>query len=98
MSGMKAGTTFLLAKEHQAIDDHLWIIISDAEQFPQQVVIVNVTTIAPEKDQACIIERNEHPLVTHPSCISYAHAKMVTLNFLLERKDRGSIAVKDSIS
>ena len=37
---MEAGTTFLLAKEHEVIDNHLWVIISDTARFPQQVVVV----------------------------------------------------------
>src|SRR5438067_1365495 len=97
MIGMEAGTTFLLAKEHEIIDNHLWVILSDPQTFPDQVVIVSVTTHAPKKDQACVIEQNEHPWVTHRSCISFAHSKVVTRDFLLERKDKGSILLREPI-
>lgn len=95
---MFAGTTFLLARDHREIDEHLWIIITETETFPETVVIVSVTTHTPEKDQACIIERGQHPRITHRSCISFAHAKVVTREFLLERKDKGSIKLQDPIS
>src|SRR5712692_7823040 len=94
---MNAGTTFVLAKDHSIIDNHLWIVLSDTEKFPDQVVIVSVTTHAPEKDQACIIYRGEHPWVTHLSCISYAHAKVVSAAFLWDRKDKGSIVLQESM-
>jgi hypothetical protein len=97
MIGIEVGATFMLAKEHEVIDNHLWVILSDPQAFPDHVVIVSVTTHTPEKDQACIIERNEHPWVTHRSCISYAHSKVVTLDFLLERRDKGSIVLRESI-
>jgi hypothetical protein len=95
---MNAGTTFLLAKEHEVIDNHLWIVLSDAGQFPDRVVLVSVTTLAPEKDQACLIDRGEHPWITHASCVSYAHAKVVSLAFLLDRKDKGSIMLQEAVT
>lgn len=95
---MTAGTTFVLAKDFSVIDNHLWVVLSDADAFPQQIVLVSVTTHTPEKDQACPIARGEHPWITHDSCVSYAHAKVVSLAFLLERKDKGSLILQDPIS
>jgi len=95
---VNAGNTFILSKDQAAIDDHLWIIVSDTNKFANQVVIVSVTTYAPEKDQACILERGDHPRITHRSCISYFHAKVVTLAQLWQLKDSGSILMQDDVS
>jgi len=75
---MDAGATFVLGQGHQTLDDHLWIVLSDPGRFPDEVVIVSFTTHTREKDQACLVEQNEHPWLTRRSCISYYHAKIVT--------------------
>jgi hypothetical protein len=62
---VQAGTSFVLADEYRDIDPHLWIVLSDTDSFPEQVVIVNMTTWREHKDQACIVDRNEHPALTH---------------------------------
>ncbi|HYV34691.1 MAG TPA: hypothetical protein VE988_03240 [Gemmataceae bacterium] len=94
---MDAGTTFVLAREHKTIDDHLWVVVSDTKLFSDQVVIVNLTTATPEKDQTCIIEPQEHAWLRHRSCVSYFHAKVTTLTKLLECKDKGLIVLQDTL-
>ena len=94
---MNAGTTFVLANNQMAIDDHLWVVLSDTGKFPEQVVIVNFTTYAQEKDQACVINPGEHVWITHRSCIAYAHAKVVALTTLLKLKDAGSIVLQEPL-
>ena len=42
---MDAGSTFLRSDS----DKHLWILISDPAQDPQQVLIVNLTTLDDRK-------------------------------------------------
>jgi hypothetical protein len=95
---MNAGTTFMLAQDYKVIDNHLWVVISDTENFPDQVVLVSVTTYTEAKDPACLIERNDHPLITHRSCVSYPHAKVTSLAKLLECKDRGAIVLQTPVS
>jgi hypothetical protein len=49
---MEAGTTFLRADN----DRHLWIIISDQEVNPNQVLIVNLTSVDDRKKKfVCFI-------------------------------------------
>src|SRR2546422_4451969 len=97
MTAMDAGTTFLLTENRRVLDDHLWVVLSDTEKFPEQVVIVSLTTHTPEKDQACIVQPNEHPWVRHTSCVSYFHAKVVTLAMLLRWKDAGLIVLQEPL-
>jgi hypothetical protein len=95
---MDAGATFLLGSDHQALDDHLWIVLSDPRQFPDQVVIVSFTTHTPEKDQACVVESHEHVWLRRRSCISYPHAKVVTVDELEQLRIVGKIILKDPLS
>jgi hypothetical protein len=74
------------------------VVLSDTGRFSHQVVLVSVTTHTPEKDQACVIDRNEHPWITHRSCVAYVHAKVVSLDFLLDRKDKGSIVLQSPLA
>ncbi len=95
---MDAGTTFVLARDQQIIDDHLWVVLSDTTAFADKVVIVSFTSNTPEKDQACTVEKQEHSWLRHSSCISYAHAKVVTLAGLLRWKDSGLIVLQEPVS
>jgi hypothetical protein len=95
---MDAGTTFFLVEEHRAVDTHLWVVVSDPHRFPEQLVIVSVTTLKEHKDQACILKRGCHPCITHASCVAYNLAKVVSLAKLLECKDAGLIRLQDPIA
>ena len=94
---MEAGFTFVLAED--VVDKHLWIVLSDPSQFPDQVVIVSFTTYTPQKDQACIVEKDEHPSwFRHRSCISYTHTKIVTLEQIRTLRNNGSLLPQEPLS
>jgi hypothetical protein len=58
---MKAGDTFQPADSTVDTFVHLWVIISDPEQDPDQVLIVSLTAYHPKKDTACILVPGDHP-------------------------------------
>ena len=58
------------------------MVISDPLLDPENIVIVNFTTWRTDKDQACVVEQNEHNWLNHKSCINYREAKIVTLSGL----------------
>ena len=95
---MEAGMTFFLVEDHETVDSHLWVVLSDPHRFPDQVVIVSVTTLKDYKDQACTLKRGVHPCITHASCIAYNMAKVVTLEKLLQCKDAGLIVPQEPVS
>ncbi len=66
---MKAGDTFFLKKG--AADNHLRVILSDPEAFPDQVVFATLTSFDLTKESACIIQPGEHPFVKNQTCIAY---------------------------
>lgn len=80
---MDAGTTFLFV----AVDIHLWIIISDPSIDPDNVLIVNLTSLTPGKDQSCILRRGDHPWIQHDTCVNYQDSQVTTLNKLIAARD-----------
>ena len=71
-----AGATF--RSSDRRFETHLWIIVSDPQQYPNcRVLIVNVTTWRNGKDSACILEAGEHRSLGRKSCIYYRESKLV---------------------
>ena len=57
---------------------HLWIVISDPQRNPHEIIAVNLTSQRSWQDQSCIVLRGEHPFVRHESVVFYAEAKQTT--------------------
>lgn len=72
---MKAGDTFKLVNK----DIHLWMVISDPEQDPHRVLLVNFTTWTPRQDPACVLQEGDHPFIHHETCVNYADARIYPL-------------------
>ena len=77
---MEAGDTF-----RRSYGSHLWVVVSDPDQDPDRVLIVNLTTVRSNCDPACILDAGDHPFVKHPSYLLYAESRIVT-NQELDRK------------
>jgi len=75
---MKAGDTFLIPLPGTSLDSHLWIVLSDPEQDPRRILIVNLTTVRDGSDPACVLHVGDHHFVRHDTCVSYAGAKVVS--------------------
>lgn len=73
---MKAGDTFLLKKD--APDQHLRVIVSDPEAFPDQVVFASMTSFDVTKEGVCLIRPGEHPWVRNLTCIAYERMILCT--------------------
>jgi len=87
---MDAGTTFLLV----ARDIHLWIILSDPIIDPENVLIVNLTTLTPDKDQSCILRSGDHPWIRHHTCVNYQDSLVTSLKKLTEARDGGALIIQ----
>ena len=72
-----AGDTFLNTPARGA-PTHLWLIISDPELDPDQVLIVNVATWREGEDASCRLGRGEHSFIKHDSYVNYYDAKVVS--------------------
>ncbi|MFO0807516.1 MAG: hypothetical protein U0746_02740 [Gemmataceae bacterium] len=93
---MRAGDTFLAS--NPALENHLWVVISNPDADPDRVLCVSLTTAAAHKEDACLVQPGEHPWVTHLTCVAYDKAKAVRLDDLFRLKDSGTIVKKDPVS
>ncbi|MCH8344952.1 MAG: hypothetical protein IH983_13330 [Planctomycetes bacterium] len=91
MIQLKGGETFLIPEPGSSLDSHLWIVLSEPSIDPENVLIVNLTTWAEYKDQACLLQPGDHPFVKQRTCVNYADAKVVTAHQLETFLDRGQI-------
>jgi hypothetical protein len=73
---VKAGDTYLVAL---VADEHLWMIISDPALDPDRVLMVNFSTWKPYHDQACVVDRGDHPFLKHRTCVNYPEARVTTV-------------------
>lgn len=71
---IKAGTTFLIPDPGPVLDPHLWVIISDPEQDPDHVLLVNFTSWRKGVDESCVVEPGDHPFFEHKSVVNYHDA------------------------
>ena len=59
-------------------NSHLWIVVTDPQNDPSHVVSVNLTTYKDDGkrliDDACVLERGDHPFIKHRSCVLYEKA------------------------
>ncbi len=85
------GTTFLM----DAAQSHLRVLISDPGADPNNVVVVGLTSSKAWKDRTCVIARGAHPWVTHETCVDYRRAMCVTLDQLLNGKDKGALKLQE---
>lgn len=90
---MEGGFTFLTDVER-----HLWVVLSDPSQDAERVVIVSITTLAPHKEQTCILRRGSHPWVTHDSCVAFGFARIVRLTTLVEARYKGLLRLQEPLS
>ena len=88
---MKSGDTFLIEEPGTSLDSHLWIVISDPAADPDKVLLVNLTSHRPDKDQACVLSKGDHPFIKHKTCVEYRRAKLVSVVPMEHLLDSGRI-------
>ena len=57
---------------------HLWVVISDPQQNPDQIVVVNLTSQRRWQDQACVLFPADHSFIRHETVVYYAEARIVS--------------------
>lgn len=73
---------------------HLWVAVTDPDPQTGEVVIANITTQAPGRDQTCILNPGDHPFLKHESVMNYAEA-MIPTEESVERAARGRVVQWD---
>lgn len=85
---MKQGDTFLGGGEVHG-ENHLWLIINDPPGHAGVALIVNVSTLRPNAETACIVQPGEHPFIRHDSYVRYGSARKVKVADLAEAVRKG---------
>jgi len=91
------GDTFIADAPGTSIDSHLWMVISYPAKS-HEVVIVNFTSYREDKDQACVVEKSEHPYLKKQSIVNYPAAKLVAVKQLEALLDAGHMVDHEPLS
>ncbi|MBI2921308.1 MAG: hypothetical protein HYY18_09525 [Planctomycetes bacterium] len=70
---------------------HLYVVVSDPLAFPEQVVVVNISSQAEWKDQTCVLRTEDHPFIRHESVVMYGLAEVVQLKTLVVLHAQGLV-------
>lgn len=84
----KPGDAVLLRKPNQTVE-HLWVILTEPEGDPSQVVMVNLTTQRSGSDTTVVLNVGEHPFIQHPTAVNYFDARFTPAEPLQQGVDAG---------
>jgi hypothetical protein len=73
---------------------HPWIVVSDPDMDPDNVLIVNLTDADKYHDDSCVLTPSDNSNIDKPSCVAYQYAKVTTLDKLNEADSRNLIEHK----
>jgi hypothetical protein len=77
---MKHGDCFYTDKDIRGTPSHPWVVISDPEINPDDVLIVNLTDADKHHDQSCILDVSDYPeVLTKRSCVAYQWANVTSV-------------------
>lgn len=92
---MNGGDSFFLYAPEVHNTSHLWVVLSDPERDPENVLVVNITTWKHDHDDACILERGDHPFVIRRTCVNYGAARTLKLEQITEQAAKGGIKLQE---
>lgn len=99
-----SGTTILMPHQMNGIK-HLWVVLTDPEGSPESILAVNITSrginISSEyewDDPTVILDREEHPFITHESLLYYGKAKIIEVNKLQRLIQTGTASFEKDCS
>lgn len=91
---MKVGDIFVYTK---STDKHKWIVVcSDASSG--LVLIVNLTTSGPGKEDICVLKPQDHPLIEHDSVPYYRYTQLVQSASLEGMREREELVRLSSVT
>lgn len=77
------GETLYLPKNPTATP-HLWIVVTPPIETPQQVVIVNITSIRDGSDLTVTFNKGDHSFIVKPSSVFFFDARSTLVEPLLK--------------
>ena len=94
---MNGGDTFFLVGVETA-RPHLWIVVSDPQIDPEQVLIINVTTSTDPPDNACILHAGDHPFIDRETYVYYGQARVLSLSQVQLARDCKRLDMQQPLS
>ena len=78
---------------------NLWVVVSDPAADPEQVLIVNVTSVRRSfHDSSCLLNVGDHRFVQHASYMEYSRSRIESGSELRAKLATGSIIPDEPIS
>lgn len=77
---------------------HIWVVISDPAQDPDQVLIVNFTENRAWQDKSCVVTVGDHPSIYKETCVFYAKAQLSSNLELDAAVASGQIVLDEPVS
>jgi hypothetical protein len=84
----RQGDTFLGGGQVHG-EDHLWLIVNAPSAHSGLALLVNISTLRPNAETACIIQAGEHPFIKHDSYVRYGGARKAKAADLAEAVKMG---------
>lgn len=78
---IEPGFTILLPKPNHNVP-HLWVVLTEASRPTGEVVIVNLTSKKAFSDTTVVLDRGDHPFISHPTVVNYSDARLTTVDKL----------------
>jgi hypothetical protein len=77
---------------------HIYFVLSDPAKYPNEVIIVNLTSVQPPRrmDRTCLVREGEHPEVRHESFAFYQRIRISNLANLQRQERTGIIQLLES--
>jgi hypothetical protein len=95
---MKQGDCFF-NKEAPKVPSHPWVILSDPDVDPDNVLIVNLTDSKTHDDHSCLLDSSDHPgVITKPSCVAYRFANVTSVSALEQAVASKLLYIKPPVS
>ena len=76
---INCGDTFLLEDE-DGYEQHLCIVVTPP--IDASVVVVSVTTRRSKSETLVVLQKEDHPSLTHESVIAYRYARIVKVQYI----------------
>ena len=76
---------------------HLWVVISDANE-EADVVVVMLTTLRARSDTTCVIQACEHPWIKHQTVVAYNIAEWQSVTRLEQLIAQRMVALQPPLS
>jgi hypothetical protein len=94
MMVLGSGRTLLLS-EPPLYNPHLWIILTDPDGKPPEVVAVMLRTVTSFTDQTLVLQPGEHPFVKHPTSVHYSTTRRFRVAAILTAIQSGRCHLRE---